>query len=175
MWSKGEFRFRRFGERLFDRGDLKFLTLELLKEKPRHGYEVIRALEERFGGFYAPSPGAVYPTLQMLEDMGYVTSAQQDGKKIYTITEEGQKFLADRQPAVDDIWERMRGHWNPELGRELHRMMYDMRDLGRSFAHEARRRWPDADRTRRIRDVIAKAKQEIEAILAEERTPTATV
>ncbi len=171
MWSKREFRFRRFGERLFERGDLKFLILELLKEKPRHGYEVIRALEERFGGFYAPSAGAVYPTLQMLEDMEYVTGIQQDGKKVYTITEEGQKFLAQRQPMVDEIWERMRGHWNPELGHEMYRMMHELRDFGRTFAHEARRRWPDADRTRRIREVVLKAKQDIDAILAEEHAP----
>jgi len=177
MWSRREFRWgRHFGERLFERGDLKYVILELLKEKPRHGYEIIRALEERFSGFYAPSPGAVYPTLQMLEDMGYVTVAEQDGKKVYTVTEAGLSFLAERKPMVDEIWARMRDHWDPAFSREVHRVMHDLRhdlrEFGRSFAYEARRRWPDADQGRRIREVIARAKNEIEQILAEERTPT---
>jgi len=74
---------------VFERGDLKYVILELVAEKPRHGYDVIQALEERFGGLYAPSPGAVYPTLQMLEDMGCVTVTERDGKKVYQITDEG--------------------------------------------------------------------------------------
>ncbi len=179
MWSRREFRWgRHFGERLFERGDLKYVILELLKEKPRHGYEIIRALEERFSGFYAPSPGAVYPTLQMLEDMGYVTVVEQDGKKVYTVGEAGLKFLVERKPLVDEIRARMQDHWNPEFSREVHRVMHDLRhdlrDFGRSFADEARRRWPDADQGRRIREVIARARKEIEGILAEERTPSGT-
>ena len=82
MWSRREFRFDQFRRQMFERGDLKYVILEQLKDKPAHGYELIKALEERFGGFYAPSPGAVYPTLQMLEDMGYVSSVQQDGRKV---------------------------------------------------------------------------------------------
>src|SRR5581483_7882086 len=73
---------RRFGlgpERIFGRGDMKFLLLELLLEHPKHGYEMIKELEARFAGFYAPSPGSVYPTLQMLEDRGYVRSTTEDG------------------------------------------------------------------------------------------------
>ena len=73
------------------------LSWILLKDKPRHGYEIIREMEEKFGGFYTPSPGAVYPTLQWLEDMGYVTVLAQDGKKTYTITEEGLKFSLRRK------------------------------------------------------------------------------
>ena len=78
----------------FQKGDLKYVVLSLLKDKPRYGYEVIKALEEKSHGFYAPSPGVVYPTLQMLEEMGYASSAERDGKRVYTITEEGSKFLA---------------------------------------------------------------------------------
>jgi DNA-binding PadR family transcriptional regulator len=174
MWSRHEFGFERGRERFFEKGDLKYVILELLREKPRHGYEVIRSLEERMGGFYAPSPGAVYPTLQMLEDMGYVRSADQDGKRIYQITEEGQKFLGDRRPQVDQIFERMRARWDPAWTRDLHRVMHDLRDdlrdFGRTVAGEARLRWPDPDQTRRIREVIARARTEVEAILAENRT-----
>ena len=93
------------------RGDIKFLLLEILKEGPRHGYEIITGLEGRFRG-YRPSPGSVYPTLQMLEEGGFVTSKEVEGKKVYTITEAGLKLLEDRgerhyeqPPHVKDIFE----------------------------------------------------------------------
>ncbi len=79
--------------RVFEKGDLKYVILDLLKDKPSHGYEVIRALEERSRGFYSPSPGSVYPTLQLLEDLGYVSATQRDGKKVYEITDEGRQAL----------------------------------------------------------------------------------
>src|SRR5579859_1634908 len=111
-WPFGRFgrRFGGFGqapgERFFGRGDLKYIILDLLKDQPRHGYDIIRALEDRMRGYYRPSPGSVYPTLQMLEDLGYVTSSQQEGKKIYSITDEGRKYLVDQQSTVDDIRSR---------------------------------------------------------------------
>src|SRR5258708_24347255 len=110
------------------RGDIKFILLELIKEQPRHGYDVIKVLEERYGGFYRPSPGTVYPTLQLLEDEGNVSSATVDGKRIYTITEAGEKLLGQREKGhrEDDPPQR-RGvavsgvHW--EKGTELlHRL-----------------------------------------------------
>jgi DNA-binding PadR family transcriptional regulator len=168
-----EFGFNRFRERLFEKGDLKYVILEMLKDKPAHGYELIRGLEERLGGFYTPSPGAVYPTLQMLEDQGYVTAQTQDGKKVYSITEAGDGFLAERRPLVDEIFSRMRDRWDPAWGRDIQRVMHDlrdeMRDLGRSVVGEARHRWPTPDQGRRIREVLARTRSEIESILAEER------
>ena len=86
----------RRGPNMYGRGDLKFVLLELLKNQPKHGYEMIKDLEGRAGGFYTPSAGAVYPTLQLMEDRGWVTSASVDGKKVYTITEAGQQALAER-------------------------------------------------------------------------------
>src|SRR5215203_2994243 len=77
------------------RGDIKFHLLEILKATPRHGYEIIGELEKQSGG-YRPSPGSVYPTLQMLEEGGYLTSEQVEGKKVYTITEAGLKLLEER-------------------------------------------------------------------------------
>src|SRR5215213_10306029 len=76
------------------RGDIKFHLLEILKETPRHGYEIISELEKKSGG-YRPSPGSVYPTLQMLEEGGYLTSEQVAGKKVYTITEAGLNLLKE--------------------------------------------------------------------------------
>src|SRR5262245_1912732 len=71
------------GERMFEKGEFKYLILDLLQQQPAHGYELIRRLEERSGGHYAPSPGLVYPTLQMLEDMGCVAVTQESGRKVY--------------------------------------------------------------------------------------------
>lgn len=169
MWASREYGFNRFRARMFEKGDLKYVILELLKDKPAHGYELMRALEERFGGFYAASPGAVYPTLQMLEDLGYVTSQTQDGKRTYSITEAGTAFLAERRPQVDEIFGRMRDRWDPAWGREIHRVMNEFRDLGRSVAREARDRWPNPDQMRRIRESLARARSEIDSILNEER------
>ena len=78
---------------MFEAGEIKFVILRLLKEKPRHGYEVIKALEEKLGGYYTPSPGTVYPTLQLLEDQGYVRAVEAEGKKVYEVTPEGIKYL----------------------------------------------------------------------------------
>src|ERR1051325_6588228 len=80
--------------RLFEQGDLKYVILRLLEEKPRHGYEIIKELESRVGGAYAPSPGTVYPTLSMLEDLGYARAVPEEGgKKIYEITDDGRQHL----------------------------------------------------------------------------------
>jgi DNA-binding PadR family transcriptional regulator len=94
--------------RVFDHGDLRLVILQLIAEKPRHGYEIIKAIEERLSGAYSPSPGVVYPTLTMLEEIGQATVANSDGgKKLYTITEEGQAFLAANKPAVDAVFSRI--------------------------------------------------------------------
>lgn len=94
--------------RMFEQGDLKYVILRLLAEKPRHGYEIIKELEERFSGAYAPSAGTVYPTLTLLEDLGYATvTPQEGGKKVYSITPEGEKYLEENKGAVEDIFERI--------------------------------------------------------------------
>ncbi len=98
----------RRGGRMFDHGELRLVVLALVGEQPRHGYEIIKAIEERLGGGYSPSPGVIYPTLTMLEELGHATVAEAGGKKQYTITEEGRGFLAANQPAVDAALARMR-------------------------------------------------------------------
>lgn len=98
---------RRMG-RFFDHGDLRFVVLQLIAEKPRYGYEVIKEIEERLGGAYSPSPGVVYPTLTLLEELGYATVSNAEGsKKLYAITDEGKAFLASNQPMVQAIFSRM--------------------------------------------------------------------
>jgi DNA-binding PadR family transcriptional regulator len=95
------------GGRVFDQGDLRFVILALIAEKPRHGYELMKAIEDKLGGAYSPSPGVVYPTLTMLEELGTTTVSEADGKKLYAITEEGQKTLAANKAIVDAIFARM--------------------------------------------------------------------
>lgn len=153
------------GGRRFGRGDLKYVILDLLKEGPRHGYDIIRALEERFHGFYSPSPGSVYPTLQLLEDQGYVTSSQQDGKRVYTITDEGRAFLTERASTVEDVRARMSGGWAPRTTPELRQLIDEMRQLGQAlFAHGARGALGDPEKVSRLRAAVARARNEIEAI-----------
>jgi DNA-binding PadR family transcriptional regulator len=154
-------------ERVFEKGDFKYVILDLLQERPSHGYELIRRLEERFGGRYAPSPGVVYPTLQMLEDMGCVSASQEEGRKVYAITDEGRRFLAERGARVDDIRERMHRWHGARHGHEAHDPAQALRDLGRLFGGRGRNWDFDADKLRRIGEVIARARREIEAILAE--------
>ncbi len=119
--------------RWFEKGDLKYVILDLLKEKPAHGYEIIHAIEEHFHGFYSPSAGSVYPTLQLLEDLGYVTAAEQDGKKVYTVTEEGKKFLQERDETVTRIRDHMHGWWGLEHRGEMREVFDEFRELGRRW------------------------------------------
>lgn len=98
----------RRGKRRFDQGDLKYVILGLLAEKPRHGYDIIKDLEEKFGGTYSPSAGTIYPTLALLEDMGFATVATEEGgRRVYTITAEGLKYLEENKPVVEELFERI--------------------------------------------------------------------
>ena len=101
---------RRFGlQRFFAHGDLRLVILHLIAEKPRHGYEIIKAVEERVGGAYSPSPGVIYPTLTLLEELGYVRvdGAGEGGRKLHAITDEGRAFLAANQATLDPLLARM--------------------------------------------------------------------
>ncbi len=158
----------RFHERVFERGDLKYVILQLLSERPAHGYEVIRALEERFGGMYTPSAGAVYPTLQMLEDMGYATSAQQDGRRVYSITDEGRTFLDQQKETVEGIRKRAGSWWDPQLKTQFRELHHDMRDFVHSIAGRGRR-YMSPETIRQVRDVLGRARKEIEEILREQK------
>jgi DNA-binding PadR family transcriptional regulator len=93
--------------RVFDHGDLRLVVLQLIAEKPRHGYEIIKAVEELVGGAYSPSPGVIYPTLTMLEDLGHATVTEQDGKKLHALTEQGRAYLGDNRDAVEAMQARM--------------------------------------------------------------------
>jgi DNA-binding PadR family transcriptional regulator len=91
----------------FESGEIRYVILKLLKEKPMHGYEVMKALTDETDGWYQPSPGTVYPTLQWLEDEGLVRGEQIDDKKVYSITEQGLAFLEENETTVEDIFDRI--------------------------------------------------------------------
>ena len=91
----------------FESGEVRLVILKLLREKPMHGYEVMKALAEETDGWYKPSPGTVYPTLQWLEDEGLVSSEEQEGKKVYSITNAGISYLEENETTVDDIFDRI--------------------------------------------------------------------
>jgi len=96
------------GGRVFDHGDLRLVILQLIAEKPSYGYEIIKAIEEKLAGAYSPSPGVVYPTLTMLEELGYArVSASDGGKKLYEITPEGASHLAANKAGVEAVFQRI--------------------------------------------------------------------
>ncbi len=170
MFRDRKFRGERFfgGSRRassFHKGDLKYIILDLLKDKPRHGYDIIRELEEQSFGFYKPSPGVVYPTLQMLEEMGYAFSVEQEGKKVYTITEDGRQFLAKQKGVANGVRSKMKRGWSfKNIGRMV-MVMKEYHDLEGLLQRGFRS--GDADKAQRVRDVLTQAYESIESILEE--------
>jgi DNA-binding PadR family transcriptional regulator len=162
QWKEWAGRARRRRAPVFESGELKFIILRLLKEKPRHGYEIMKALEERMWGCYTPSAGAVYPTLQMLEDQDLVRAVETSGKKVYHITPEGVRFLEDHKDTLDDIFERLRHTVRDFAGGA-------MGDLNGAFARLARTTYKGAWRSgpghpaiRRATEILNRASIEIE-------------
>ena len=150
--------------RPFDSGDLKLVILAMLAEKPRHGYEIIKALGERVGGDYSPSPGVVYPTLSMLEDMGYATAAQeQGGRKLYTLTPEGEAFLAENKAQVDAIFARLDGADGARRG-DFAPVLRAMENLRMAVRLRVRRRESTAAVVQAISDTLDAAAKAIERL-----------
>src|ERR1700726_2049087 len=143
--------------RFFGPGDLRLVLLALIEEKPRHGYELIKDLEAKFGGAYAPSPGSVYPTLTLLEELGHVRSTASEGtKRLVEITDEGRRYVVDNQAALDSAMSRMAmaaraasGEMPPE---DVHHAMHTLK-AALSFHRVG---W-DAGETERVRRIIEEA------------------
>ena len=167
MFDRRRFSRRPWKDKLFHKGDLKYVILDLIKDKPRYGYEIIRSLEDRSHGFYTPSAGAVYPTLQMLEEMGYVTAAELDGKKVYTITDEGREFLTDRKDFTDEIKDQIKRHWNPDNIGEIAKTMKEFSKFRHLSSHRLRKL--DPGKMQRIRKIISRAREDIEDIIKERK------
>jgi DNA-binding PadR family transcriptional regulator len=109
--------------RMLAQGDLRFIALTLIAEEPRHGYEIIKLVEEKTADWYSPSPGIVYPTLTYLEEAGYVTASSEGTKKLYTITEDGRAYLAQHRDLADAIFKRLAA-----AGEKIARIRRQLRD-----------------------------------------------
>lgn len=105
---RGESHGRRGGGRMFEHGALRWVLLSLIADKPSHGYELIKAIEARMGGAYTPSPGVIYPSLTLLEDMGAVSVVAEGGKKRYAITDEGRRLLIENVEALAHAERKMK-------------------------------------------------------------------
>ncbi|NNC47190.1 MAG: PadR family transcriptional regulator [Sphingomonas sp.] len=121
-------------KRMFDAGELRLVILHLLSNKPRHGYDLIREIEEMTGGGYSPSPGTVYPTLQLLEEMDLIEEVgDETSKRLFAITKEGKAYLAKRADEIDSLMERLERHGakhervgRPELKKAIANVMTAM-------------------------------------------------
>lgn len=158
------------GKRFFERGQFKFALLELLAEEAMHGYQIIKAMEEKTGGLYVPSAGSVYPNLQLLEDMGYISSSDAEGKKLYKITPAGQAHLAERAQQIearggyrgeDERWQHRRGfHHGDERGRhpkhQLRSFMKDWSELVYLMAQaaQAAQQAPDSEQAKQFQELM---------------------
>lgn len=151
--------------RFFGRGDIKFALLELLQERPMHGYEMMKALEEKSGGFYTPSAGSIYPTLQMLEDRGFVTSKDVEGKKVYSITDTGRGMLAERQKNDEEFagppWMRHRGFGRPRFSPELQALRSEVIEVTRLLTIAGRMSFQDPEQLTRLRGVIERTRKDL--------------
>lgn len=149
---------------MFEQGDLRFVILRLLSDKPAHGYEIIKAVEERFGGAYAPSPGIVYPTLTLLEELGQIAVVQTDGaRKLFDITEAGRAILAESRPIVERIFQRMnemRARMGGDTSPKIRRAMENMKTALRLRLEHGPLSDADAER---IADALDAAAKTIEA------------
>ena len=148
----------------FRQGEVRLALLSLLGDGPAHGYELMKRLEERSGGMYQASAGTVYPVLQQLEDEGLIRAQDDDGKKVYHLTDAGRDELRLNQEAVDSIWKRAGGwkEWGLNMGPESAEIWSAWGRLTKAAFKAAAR--GDLDETEKIREVLDRARKELEAL-----------
>ncbi len=152
------------GRPWFGSGDMKYVILRLLQDKPMHGYEVMKALEEQTHGCYRPSPGTVYPTLQWLDDEGLVKAEDREGKKVYVITDAGRQFLEENKSSVEDIFDRIDEMIDHLVGDPMPDVN---RAVGRVVSQVYRSSWrlrKDAEKRQKIVEVLEDALKELETL-----------
>lgn len=151
--------------RMFASGELRLALLALIAENPAHGYELIKSIEEMTGGGYAPSPGAVYPTLQLLEDEGAITEADAEGsKKPFRVTEQGETELADRSDEVAELLRRLGRHGERTTTVRSHDLFRAMGNLGSVLKNRARSGKLDERTINDIVDMIDEMAKRIERL-----------
>src|SRR5271169_2859658 len=149
--------------RVFDHGDLRYVLLHLIAEKPRYGYELIKAIEEQVGGMYSPSPGVIYPTLTLLEELGYLRPETAEGtRKLFSITEEGAAFLTANRALVDAILARMAEISRVYAGGPAPEIRRAMQNLDQALSIRLGRGPLDAAQVRTITEALDRVAGEIE-------------
>jgi DNA-binding PadR family transcriptional regulator len=152
-------------KRMFEGGELRLVLLKLIADEPRHGYDLIRAVEELTGGEYAPSPGVVYPTLTLLQDMGLIQEASGDGpRKPFQITEDGRAHLEERAGEIEGLMERlsdMKPRHSDMAGPAIGRAV---RNLMTALSHRIGRDGLDEELLHEIASILDEAAQRIERV-----------
>lgn len=151
-----------------DRGGVRYLILNAILDRPRHGYEIISVIEEKCRGGYRPSPGVVYPTLQMLEELQHVRSVELEGRRVYEITEAGRQDLEAHREEVSDFYDRLNeDSWEAQIDSfgELARLIGQ---LLKTVRRSARRGRLASSTIGKIRDIVGDAIKQIEKVLADE-------
>jgi DNA-binding PadR family transcriptional regulator len=152
--------------RFFEAGEVRLALLSLLTEAPKHGYQLMKDLEERSGGLYRASAGAIYPTLQQLEDEGLVKVSEEDGKRVYRVTEAGKKEVEANKDAIGRIWERAKSfrEWAPWMGPEAAAVAKPAAQVMKSALRAATRGGGEPDRVKKIREILEKAQQALDKL-----------
>jgi DNA-binding PadR family transcriptional regulator len=157
------------GSRFFGFGEARLAILSLLKEGPKHGYQLIKELEQRSGGLYRASAGTVYPTLQQLEDEKLLTSREQDGRKLYTLTEEGLQEVEREKETIERIWRRAErwGDWGRWSGPESFAFFRPLAALVKATFRAAKWAAGNSEREERLQAVLDKVIHEIDELRKE--------
>lgn len=147
--------------RFLEHGDLRLLVLHLIREKPRHGYEIIKAVEDLAGGAYAPSPGVIYPTLTLLEELGQIESTAEGARKSFAITPAGAAALAENQASVEILLGKIKSAQPREPGAPVIRAMENLKTALR-LKFGPRETPPEL--TRKIADLLDATARQIEEL-----------
>jgi DNA-binding PadR family transcriptional regulator len=151
--------------RMFEAGELRLVLLRLIAAQPRHGYDLIRAIEELTHGTYAPSPGVVYPTLTMLQDMGLIRENETEGsRKVFAVTPDGEAYLADRKEEIDGLMSRLEGFGEDKRKAGGAPIKRAVGNLLSALWHRATREDMDEDRLHEIAAILDEAAQRIERL-----------
>lgn len=152
--------------RFFESGEVRLAILSLLSEGPRHGYQLMKDLEERSGGMYRASAGTVYPTLQLLEDEELVEVERANGKRVYRITEAGQAELDRNEERVKRIWDRAERweDWGQWMGPETFAVAGSIKSVVKAILRAAKRAGDDPEQQERIRKIIGRATRDLEKL-----------
>ena len=151
--------------RLFAHGDLHVLILHLIGEKPRHGYDLIKAIEEMAGGGYTPSPGTIYPALTLLEEQGSVVIAPSEGsKKLYTITSVGTAYLASNAGVLEILLARLKQARAAQGADAAPDIARAVENIKLSLHLRLARGGLNTEQTRALSDILDRAASEIERV-----------